>query len=254
MNVSVLTTTLDQWLVDWFCGLFGESSGSQALANFILVLIALLLSVVLCSCVGIERERRGRSAGLRTHLLVGVGSAIIMIISIYGFPEGSSQDPARLAAQVITGIGFLGTGVIIHQRSGGIVKGLTTASTIWLVMAIGLACGSFNFILAILVTVIVMVVLVLFRKLERVVTRSNPLMILLCKADVPVMTVLTQTATEFNASISDVSTTLVKEGGEDLIEVTFIANSESSKFDARGFADAVKEKCNAVSVNILNHH
>ncbi len=145
--------------------------------NLILCVIALILSVVLCGAIGIERERRGRSAGLRTHLLVGVGSCIIMIISIYGFPidEASKRDVARLAAQVIAGVGFLGAGAIIHRSSG--TRGLTTAATIWIVMAIGLACGSFNFILAIGGTFLILIVLTVFRKFENKINKKAPLLL-----------------------------------------------------------------------------
>ena len=85
--------------------------------NLLLSVLALLLTVLMVGAVGIEREKRGRSAGLRTHLLVGVGSCIVMIVSIYGFPAGTTRDVARLAAQVVTGVGFLGAGAIISERS-----------------------------------------------------------------------------------------------------------------------------------------
>ena len=104
--------------------------GEWPVGNLALCLIALLLSTILCGAVGMERESRGRTAGLRTHLLVGMGSCIIMIISIYGFPkivygeQVLNRDIARLAAQVIAGVGFLGAGAIIHRNSS--TKGLTT--------------------------------------------------------------------------------------------------------------------------------
>ena len=96
--------------------------------NLVLVFIAIVLAVILCGIIGIEREWRGRSAGLRTHLLVGVGSCVIMIISIYGFPAlfGEKRDVARLAAQIIAGVGFLGAGMIYFNRH--LVKGLTPKS------------------------------------------------------------------------------------------------------------------------------
>lgn len=121
--------TFDQKLVEllnnWTVG-----EAEWPVGNLILCAIALTLSVILVGAVGIEREFRGRSAGLRTHLLVGVGSTILMIISVYGFPAifGGHRDVARLAAQVVTGVGFLGAGAIMHRSSG--VKGLTTAGTI----------------------------------------------------------------------------------------------------------------------------
>ena len=102
---------LAEFLNNWTVG-----ENQWPIGNLVLCAIALILCVALISLVGAERERRGRSAGLRTHLLVGVGSTIIMIISIYGFPtitvngQTFNRDVARLAAQVITGVGFLGAG------------------------------------------------------------------------------------------------------------------------------------------------
>ena len=156
-------TTLDQKIIEIIQNALNKNGWPWG--NFVLSIAAILLAVLLCGFVGFEREKRGRSAGLRTHLLVGVGSCVIMVLSIYGFPgsQEGHRDVARLAAGVLAGVGFLGAGAIIHDH--GSIKGLTTAGTIWLVMAIGLACGSFNFIIAILVTLVVMVVLTIFRKL-----------------------------------------------------------------------------------------
>src|SRR5688500_18575386 len=103
-----------------------------------LVTIArVLLAFILGGIVGFERERDRRPAGLRTHMLVSAGSACFTVASIYGFAEmGTVRDPARLAAQIVTGIGFLGAGTIF--RGGGTVRGLTTASSIWITAAIGI--------------------------------------------------------------------------------------------------------------------
>ena len=97
--------------------------------------------------IGFERELRDREAGIRTHLLVSLGSALFTIVSAYGFHEFLTSggnivrtDPSRIAAQIVTGIGFLGAGAII--RSGLSVRGLTTAATLWVVAAIGMACGA----------------------------------------------------------------------------------------------------------------
>ncbi|WP_027094526.1 MgtC/SapB family protein [Cohnella thermotolerans] len=107
--------------------------------------VRLLLSVILGGLIGYERERKNHAAGLRTHTLVCLGSCLIMILSIYGFAEFVGQpnvnrDPARLAAQAITGIGFLGAGTIMF--TGKSITGLTTAASLWVVMAIGLAVGA----------------------------------------------------------------------------------------------------------------
>lgn len=96
----------------------------------------LLLSAVLSGLIGLEREWRNKAAGFRTHVLVGMGTTLLTILSTQGFPSG---DPSRIAAQVVTGIGFIGAGVILHR--GYLVRGLTTASTLWMTMAIGMAVG-----------------------------------------------------------------------------------------------------------------
>lgn len=109
------------------------------------VMLRMVLALVLGGCIGLEREKRSQAAGLRTHMLVSLGSALVMLISVYGFPELSGDnkaavDVARIAAQVVSGVGFLGAGTII--RNGTSVKGLTTAASLWVSAAIGLACGS----------------------------------------------------------------------------------------------------------------
>lgn len=109
------------------------------------VMLRMVLALVLGGCIGLEREKRSQAAGLRTHMLVSLGSALVMLISVYGFPDLSGDnkaavDVARIAAQVVSGVGFLGAGTII--RNGTSVKGLTTAASLWVSAAIGLACGS----------------------------------------------------------------------------------------------------------------
>lgn len=249
---STAMTTIDQKIAEWFNSL---STNGWNWGNLILCIIAILLTVILCSAVGYEREKRGRSAGLRTHLLVGVGSCIIMIISIYGFPAANSnRDVARLAAQVVAGVGFLGAGAIMHTSGGGI-KGLTTASTIWLVMAIGLACGSMNFVLAILGTIVVMIVLVWFRSLERIATKKNPLVVIMVKADVPVVSVLLDAANKVECQVTDLVSQMVVDGGTSCIRVTFKLNNESGNtLRTEEFIRIVQEQTKAINIQILNHH
>jgi putative Mg2+ transporter-C (MgtC) family protein len=111
------------------------------------VALRLGLAAILGGAIGVERELRDREAGIRTHLLVSLGSALFTLVSAYGFHEFLTSgdavvraDPTRIAAQIVTGIGFLGAGAII--REGLSVRGLTTAATLWVVAAIGMACGA----------------------------------------------------------------------------------------------------------------
>ena len=105
------------------------------------VLLRLFVAAALGGAIGLERELRERQAGLRTHLVVSVGAALFTLVSAYGFADfGSKVDPTRIAAQIVSGIGFLGAGAIIRQ--GLSVRGLTTAASLWLVAAIGMAAGA----------------------------------------------------------------------------------------------------------------
>ncbi len=115
----------------------------------------LALALVLSSLIGLEREFRAKSAGLRTHTLVGVAAALIMLVSKYGFGDTIVRyaivlDPSRVAAQIVSGIGFIGGGLIFVQRD--VVRGLTTAAIIWLTAAVGMACGAGLPLLALFVT------------------------------------------------------------------------------------------------------
>jgi putative Mg2+ transporter-C (MgtC) family protein len=127
-------------------------------------LLRLALAAVLGGLIGVERELREREAGLRTHLLVALGSALFTIVGAYGFHDflesGESvvrADPTRIAAQIVTGIGFLGAGAIIRQ--GFSVRGLTTAATLWVVAAVGLAAGAGYYSAAVITTALVLIAL-----------------------------------------------------------------------------------------------
>jgi putative Mg2+ transporter-C (MgtC) family protein len=133
------------------------------------MLLRLLVAAVLGGLVGIERERLERAAGLRTHALVGVGSALFMLVSAFGFSDilstpQVSLDPSRVAAQVASGIGFLGAGTIILQRE--IIRGLTTAASVWAVAAIGLAVGGGLYAPAIGTTALTLVILAGLKPIE----------------------------------------------------------------------------------------
>jgi putative Mg2+ transporter-C (MgtC) family protein len=131
--------------------------------------VRLLVATLMGGLVGWEREHNNHPAGFRTHILVCVGSALIMLLSIYGFPQFMAEknvrfDPGRIAAQVVSGIGFLGAGTILRQ--GLTVSGLTTAASLWVVAAIGLAAGAGFHFPAFLTTLLALVSLELLNRLE----------------------------------------------------------------------------------------
>jgi putative Mg2+ transporter-C (MgtC) family protein len=131
------------------------------------IIIRLTLSIVLSGLVGLERQVHRRTAGLRTHILVSLGSCLIMLTSLYVFDIYKDKvplDPGRIAAGVITGIGFLGAGTILREREG--VKGLTTAASLWVVAGIGLAVGVGFYNAAVYTTSLTLVVLFLLRYIE----------------------------------------------------------------------------------------
>lgn len=126
------------------------------------ITLRLLIAMLLGGVIGIEREYRSKEAGFRTHFLVALGSALFCIVSQYGF-DFDLKDSSRVAAQVVSGIGFLGAGTIIFQKN--VVRGLTTAAGLWVTAAIGLACGSGMFAAAAIATALIIVgleVLILF--------------------------------------------------------------------------------------------
>ncbi len=122
------------------------------------MILRLVLAVALGAVIGYQRERTGKPAGLRTHILICAGAALFTVVSLYGF--GAAADPARVAAGIVAGIGFLGAGAII-RREEGVVAGLTTAATIWVVAAIGLAAGAGLYLVSAVTTAVILIVLCL---------------------------------------------------------------------------------------------
>jgi putative Mg2+ transporter-C (MgtC) family protein len=153
------------------------------------ILLRLAVAAALGGAIGVERELREREAGLRTHLLVALGASLFTIVSAYGFDDVLSHggpsvlirlDPSRVAAQIVSGIGFLGAGAIIRQ--GLSVRGLTTAASLWIVAAIGMASGAGMYAAAVIGTVIVLFTLgplriLAFRVIERFRPEENRLVV-----------------------------------------------------------------------------
>ena len=138
------------------------------------IILRLVLAAVLSGLVGFEREMHGRAAGFRTHILVCVGATLITMVSMYlaEIYQGiATVDPSRIAAQIVTGVGFLGAGTILRSKAS--VKGLTTAASLWTVAGIGLALGCGFYQGALATTAIVLIVLFLFSYLGRSIGKKD---------------------------------------------------------------------------------
>lgn len=147
---------------------FTEFLNTFKISSFLPYLLGLLVAVVCGAAIGVERTLRQKEAGIRTHIIVALGSALIMIVSKYGFfdivglADHVNLDGSRLAAQVVTGISFLGAGIIVYK---GTVKGLTTAAGVWTTAGIGLAAGAGMYGIAIYTTLILLIVQIVIHRL-----------------------------------------------------------------------------------------
>ncbi len=236
-------TSIDRQIIEWF------NSINPPWGNLLLIFVSLFMAALLSGVIGFEREYHGHSAGLRTHILVAVGSALVMIISIYGFDNAVSpnRDPARLAAQVVSGIGFLGAGTII--QTGTDIKGLTTATTLWLVMGIGLAAGSGNFIIAIIATVVSFTTLVSLRKVEKIASRRVPKIILVVPADTPVLKTIHLIALHLGVSIRDIQSQMVVLQNTPCLRVT-LSIAYMSKATTTAFVDELRTTVKPIELRV----
>jgi putative Mg2+ transporter-C (MgtC) family protein len=151
---------------------------------YLITIIRLLLACILGGLIGFERESMNRPAGFRTHILVCLGSALVMLTSQYIFEQYkgvTNLDPARLGAQVISGIGFLGAGTII--RDGASVKGLTTAASLWAVSCVGIAVGIGFYDGAIVAALVIYITLIMLKRIERNFAKKKQLSILYIKSN-----------------------------------------------------------------------
>lgn len=145
--------------MQWFVDLFNSQKTVLEYA------LRLVLSLIAGGAIGLERERNSKGAGLRTHILIAVGSTLLMLLSITVATKAGSADPGRIAAQVVSGIGFIGAGTIM--RFGGNVRGLTTAASIWIVAALGLAIGGGLYFLALVAVLLTLFTLTVLHQIER---------------------------------------------------------------------------------------
>lgn len=208
------------------------------------LLLRLLAATVLGGVLGFEREFMNRAAGLRTHVMVSIGAALFTILSIYYFTnENGPRDSARVAAQIVSGIGFLGAGAIM--KHGATVRGLTTAATLWVVAAIGMGCGAGAYFISAVTCAISLLTLIALRRLEGKVANSRTLSL---SATFPnragIMERLRQTFTTSKSSIGNIDFTV----SDDLLTVNalLLINVSLTKADI-----AVKlSELGATSINL----
>lgn len=187
------------------------------------ILIRLSLGALCGAIIGIERERKEWAAGMRTHMMVSVGATLFMLVSAYGFNDVLANDkidldPSRVAAQVVSGIGFLGAGTIIFLRQG-VIRGLTTASGLWTVAGIGLAIGGGMYIAGIATTVIAIIILWMLQPIEAFVynrSRWKTLTITTYKSKESGQ-IMELILSNMEASIKNFEIQLAEEGGAELI-------------------------------------
>jgi putative Mg2+ transporter-C (MgtC) family protein len=216
------------------------------------ILIRLLLAAVLGSLIGFERERLLWAAGIRTHMLVCVGACLFMIVSAYGFAPVLGPnivlDPSRVAAQVVSGIGFLGAGAILAR--GEIVKGLTTAASIWTVAAIGLAVGGGLYFAAVVSTAAILAILAGVKPLEEIYRARNQSCRLVIETTHGSLTPdLVKKTLGVRASQIKRFVVHPKEG-TDIDEVTLILSRVTSQ-ERQGIADKIQSLPNVSQVSVV---
>lgn len=236
---------MDEIIINFFqnLGWWGE---------FALMTIELICATLLSGLIGYEREVNGHHAGLRTHILVSIGACLIMILSISapGLNVEATRDPARLAAQVVSGIGFLGAGTII--QNGTDIKGLTTAATLWLCGGIGLACGSGYFSGAIVATIVSIITLTLLSKMEIKINRRSPRVILLVEQKDDVLKDVMDIAKSYSVEIRDIhSTAITSKDGKQCLRL-IIKLSPSSREYSNMFSDELKYRLNPIEFKVYN--
>ncbi|WP_077324074.1 MgtC/SapB family protein [Virgibacillus siamensis] len=204
--------------------LFGE--------HFLTIMIRVLIALLLSGLIGFERELKKHSAGFRTHILVGVGSCLMMLLSLYGFEafidryDNIRFDPARIPSYVISGIGFLGAGTIIVN--GMTIRGLTTAASIWAVAGLGLVVGAGMYAPAVFTTVVILLSLVFLNNIEKRFSkgRSSDLIEIVAFSDIKIKSVIS-IFESFQLRIKQVE---IEKEDNDLQNI-YISIGHDSKFD-----------------------
>lgn len=236
---------MDQWIISLIDGYNG-----YGMALF--VLITTVCSAFLSCLFGIEREIVGQSAGLRTHVLVSVGCSLLMTISIYAIrSSGLSYDASRIAAGVVSGIGFLCAGAII--KIGISVKGLTTAATLWICSAIGLACGSGFVLEAIVGAGVSFIFLRSLIYVEKYIEKRCPQVKMIVNPNINIISLSHEIADSNRIVIKKISTDSIKDDkGNDMLDITIQFAYKTASNKVKYFIDQVKSKDGIVFIQYKN--
>lgn len=236
---------MDQWIISLIDGYNG-----YGMALF--VLITTVCSAFLSCLFGIEREIVGQSAGLRTHVLVSVGCSLLMTISIYAIrSSGLNYDASRIAAGVVSGIGFLCAGAII--KIGISVKGLTTAATLWICSAIGLACGSGFVLEAIVGAGVSFIFLRSLIYVEKYIEKRCPQVKMIVNPNINIISLSHEIADSNRIVIKKISTDSIKDDkGNDMLDITIQFAYKTASNKVKYFIDQVKSKDGIVFIQYKN--
>lgn len=190
----------------------------------------LLLAAVLGGLIGLERERKSWFAGLRTHMLVCIGSTLVMIVSQYGFENNLHRelivlDPSRIAAQVVSGIGFLGAGTIIFWKNK--IKGLTTAASLWVVSGVGLAIGGGLYLASFITTILILITLAVLKPIESLFFKSDKMKEIQFSADQGFsLLLLDSVLNDLNLGLTIVDMQIDKEKTKEIVKLVVAFKSE----------------------------
>lgn len=208
------------------------------------IIFRLFLAIVLSGIIGFERELHGRPAGLRTHVLVALGAALVMLISVDGF--GGTGDPARLAAQVVSGIGFLGAGAIL--RDGGDIKGITTAATLWICGMIGLACGNGYYLGAVITSLFVFIFILVLRPIESKINNKKRSIILTVDSNKVVMATIVKIFDEEHVEIENISADYYERNDKQILKLKIIIEHTLPQDKVKSLMLKISDKVNPITI------
>lgn len=211
-----------------------------------IILFRLVLAVLLGGAIGIERELHGHPAGLRTHVLVTLASCLAMLVSKYSF--GGVGDPGRIAAQVVSGIGFLGAGAIIHDK--GDIRGITTAATIFVAAIIGLSAGSGFLLGAIGTTLITIIVLTIFIYIEKLIGKKIHHIVIICEANIPVIESILAICNSMQVKLTNIESSIIQYGEIRSIKFSADFDKETSKELIEKIMLQINDKLKPLSISM----